>query len=375
MVELIQSSELIKLSASKPCKGTDAVKIVITKIVSKKQTVFQAESFIGKQAFHQNIAPKDIEAYFCDNIDGKFKQLCFVFPQENVTFLASEKGKVTKISNKTGNVNKPASSQNRKKNYIIDEGMAIPALVDLGIFTKEYKVVNSMYDKFKQINRFVEILDDYFKNETELTILDFGCGKSYLTFVVYYYLTKIRGIDARVIGYDLKADVVQKCNDLAQRYGYDNLQFVHADVTKDKLYEQKIDVVLSLHACDTATDYALNYAISHKARYIFSVPCCQHEINSAALAKNVGDLGLLFDYGIIKERTCALLTDVFRAKLLEDFGYSVDVMEFVDLSHSPKNLMLRAALKRKPAPQNKAMLKELQLKYGFSQCLYRLLYE
>lgn len=372
----IFSKKLIKVVASSPMKGrASANKIVISQIARKNEIYFQAESFVGKQAFHNNIGVGDVQEYFHANIEGKFKQVCFILPQENITLLTSEKGITTVVRNKTNAKPQALSSQNRQKNYILNEGMPIPALVDLGIFTKDFKVVNSMYDKFKQINRFVEILDDYLKNETDLTILDFGCGKSYLTFVVYYYLTEIRHINAKVIGYDLKADVVQHCNLLAKKYNYNNLHFVHADVSKDKLYDQKIDVVISLHACDTATDYALNYAITHNAKYIFSVPCCQHEINTSSLTKNGGDMGIMFEYGIIKERTCALLTDVFRGKLLEDFGYSVDIMEFVDLSHSPKNLMIRAARKHKPNFKNKSELQQLQCKYGFSQCLYKLLYE
>lgn len=256
---------------------------------------------------------------------------------------------------------------------MINEGDNVPVLVDLGIFTSQFKVVNSMYDKFKQINRFVEILNDVFRDcgEKQLTVLDFGCGKSYLTFVIYYYFTQIRKISVKIIGYDLKADVVERCNQLAAKYGYDGLCFVVADVSKDKLYDEKIDAVVSLHACDTATDYALHYAVSHNAKYIFSVPCCQHEINANISCG--GDLDVFLKYGIVKERVSALLTDSIRAMLLEDQGYSVDVMEFVDFAHSPKNLMIRAVKTRGKSNKNAEIIDGLASKYRFEQRLRTLL--
>ena len=215
---------------------------------------------------------------------------------------------------------------------------------ELGIFTKENKIVNQMYDKFKQINRFVEIIDDEFKNSNlkEITILDFGCGKSYLTFLIYHYFVNIKKIKANIIGYDLKKEVVENCNNLAKKYNCTGLKFVVSDVKKDKLFEGKIDMVVTLHACDTATDYALNFAIKNKAKYIFSVPCCQHEINLSI--KQGGDYDLLLKHGIIKERFSALLTDSIRAEILSASGYSVDMLEFVDFAYSPKNIMIRAKL-------------------------------
>lgn len=233
-------------------------------------------------------------------------------------------------------------------------------------------MVNGKYDKYKQINRFVELIDDAYadyKGE-ELTILDFGCGKSYLTFIVYYYFVKLKGIRARIIGYDLKADVVENCNALARCYGYDGLEFVVSDVTKDVLYGERIDMIISLHACDVATDYALHYAIQKNAKNIFSVPCCQHEVNSSI--HKGGELDVFLRYGIIKERMSALLTDSIRAMVLEDMGYSVDVIEFVDLSHSPKNIMLRAKYTGRQSKQNRDEIKRLTESYGIKQTLYEL---
>ena len=261
-----------------------------------------------------------------------------------------------------------APDHDRQKTYLLPEGENIPALVDLGVFTPDFRIVKSKYDKYRQINRFIQLIDDEFAGtqRKSLTILDFGCGKSYLTFIMYYYFTVKRGMDVHIIGYDLKADVVEHCNAVAARYGYDRLRFVTADVTKDRLYDEHIDMVVTLHACDTATDYALYYAIQKQADYIFSVPCCQHEIN--AQIQKGGELDLFLRHGIVKERVCALLTDSIRAAALEDMGYRTDMIEFVDLEHSPKNIMLRAR-REKELPACRV----LAAQYGFRQTLLTLI--
>ncbi|MBQ9710491.1 MAG: SAM-dependent methyltransferase [Clostridia bacterium] len=259
---------------------------------------------------------------------------------------------------------------NRKKNYLINEGEDVPALKDLGVFTAENKIAAKMHDKFRQINRFIETVDDVMSEDSgEITVLDFGCGKSYLTFLLYHYLTVKKGLKTRVIGYDIKEDVVENCNKIAKRYGYSSLEFVHADVKKDKLYDRQIDMVVSLHACDTATDFALDYAIKRSAKYIFSVPCCQHEIN--AQIRRGGDYDIFLTHGLLKERFSALLTDAIRAEVLENAGYRVDCMEFVGFDASPKNLMLRA-VKTGAAAEDNTKQKALLNKYGVKQTLVQL---
>lgn len=350
-------------------------RIVLRQIELKGKRCFQAEQYTKTQVFHENIFFDVLTTWLDTNVVGKYKQICVVMQDRDVTYLFSASGNVKRLEKLTKAKSDLVSANDRKKKYILNEGDSIPALVDLGVFTKDGKIVSNMFDKFKQINRFVEIIDDVLKkyDGSELTVLDFGCGKSYLTFVIYHYLVNVKQINVKIIGYDLKSDVVANCNQLAQQYGYKNLQFVVADVTKDKLYSEKIDVVVSLHACDTATDYALYYAISHGAPYIFSVPCCQHEINKS-IRKSNDDLDVLLRYGIVKERVSALLTDTVRAMLLEDEGYRVDVMEFVDLAHSPKNLMIRAEKTAKaPNKKNHPKLTELMKKYSFEQTLYSLL--
>ena len=336
-------------------------KIIVRPIQLKNEEKWQIEKFIGAQVFHTNTNFEELlNLPFND-----FKQI--TIEKVGTTSIYSKAKQVYKVKHKENTQSRTISSHNKEKNYFIKEGDNVPALIDLGVFTKDGKIVKSMYDKFKQINKFIELIDDAFKStqKQEITILDFGCGKSYLTFLVYYYFVKIKNIKAKIIGYDIKQDVVSKCNNIANKYGYDGLEFVLSDVKKDALYNQNIDMVITLHACDTATDFALDFAIKNKVENIFSVPCCQHEVNLSI--NKSGDFDLLLEDGLIKERFSALLTDAIRAEILRAKGYSVDVIEFVDFAHSPKNLMLRAKLNSKQ--KSLARVKELKQKYKFNQTL------
>ena len=363
---------IIKITFSSPKKkDAEYSKITVRPITIKGSPVWQAERFRENKVFHLNVTDAD-GAKWLSNTTEIYAQISVFLPGETVTFSAAKTGYRKKSA--TNNFSAPTEKQenNRKKEYILKEGDNIPALVDLGVFTQDFKIVNSKYDKYKQINRFVELIDDAYSEygEKEITILDFGCGKSYLTFIVYYYFVVIKKIKAKIIGYDLKADVVEHCNEIAKKYGYDDLEFVVSDVTRDVLYGEKIDMIISLHACDTATDYALFYAIQKNVKNIFSVPCCQHEINSSI--GRGGELDVFLRHGIIKERMSALLTDSIRALILEDMGYSVDMIEFVDLAHSPKNIMIRAKKNKKPSGKNRAEIEDLVNKYSFKQTLFEL---
>lgn len=358
----LNSEQIIKITLSDT--KSEIKKVIIRKVEIKNKTMWQIEKFIGAQVFHENVNNLD-----CVSIDfNYYNQILFTEIGENKTFFKAKNGYKLKTSANT--IKNVEISHNKQKNYIINEGDNVPALVDLGVFTKDGKIIKERYDKFKQINKFIEIINDSFKNlnQQEITILDFGCGKSYLTFLVYYYFVEIKKIKATIIGYDLKADVVENCNKIAQKYGYENLKFYVSDVKKDELFKGKIDMIITLHACNTATDYALNFAINNQVKNIFSVPCCQHEINQTIQAG--GDFDLLLTDGLIKERFSALLTDAFRVEILRAKGYSVDVIEFVDFAHSPKNLMIRAKLNStKKSITNLTKLKE---KYKFSQTLFEL---
>lgn len=362
---------LVKLVLSEPTDKESYTKIIIKPVEIKGEIRYQAERFKDKKVFHLNMTEKEFISCFSSEFDGKYRQMLVVTEEESLHYHLKS-GAYKKKVNKN-EVKKSADlSHNKTKKYILGEGENIPALVELGVFTHDFHIVKAKYDKYKQINRFIELVDDEFSksDKSEITILDFGCGKSYLTFILYYYFTVKRGVKAKIIGYDLKRDVVENCNAIAEKYGYDGLKFVVSDVTKDVLYDEKIDMIVTLHACDTATDYALEYAIKKNVKYIFSVPCCQHEINNQ-ISKG-GDLDIMLRHGIIKERMSALLTDSIRAAVLEDMGYSVDMIEFIDFAHSPKNIMIRAKKVKKPGKDriNEAM--RLCEKYGFKQSLLEL---
>ena len=316
-------------------------KIVFLLKENKEKEYYQIEKYTDKQVFHENVDLDIFEEKFTEYLQNSYKQVSAW--AENITYdlRISKKGKVHLGKKKASNQNLAKKSHNKKKNYILKEGMIIEPLIDLGVFTKEGKVINSKYDKYKQINRFVEIIDDEIKKNDykELTILDFGCGKSYLTFVLYYYFVKIKNINVKMIGLDLKEDVIKKCNEIAKAYKYDNLHFELGDINGFK-YNNKVDMVITLHACDTATDYALYNAVKWNAKMIFSVPCCQHELNSQMKSD---ELSIITRYGIIQERVAALMTDAVRANILEACGYKTQLLEFIDIAHSPKNILIRAS--------------------------------
>ena len=369
--ELLASlPELSKAVFSQPTDKALPAKQTVRPVLLKGERSYQLESFRDNKAFHRNLGESALEAAAAEELEGKYRQVLLVTENESRQYILRRDGSYKKTASAAA-LPRPGGEQahNREKDYILREGEAIPALVDLGVFTKDYKIVRARYDKFKQINRFVELVAQGWKEEgsREIRILDFGCGKSYLTFILYYYFAVRLGLDTHIIGYDLKADVVENCNEIARRYGYDGLRFEVADVTKDRLADTAIDMVVTLHACDVATDYALAYAIRRRVRHIFSVPCCQHEVNLSI--RKGGELDLLLEHGIIRERFSALLTDAIRAAVLESAGYETDVIEFIDFEHSPKNLMLRARYTGRKKPGGREQAERLRASYGFTQTL------
>ena len=338
----IIKQDIIKLVISNKM-NVDATYYKITFVLKEDDVkqYYQIEKCTEKQVFHENIDVDILEEKVYEYVSSNYKQVDAWSDTNTFELKISKKGKVHLGVKKSDNAKLVNREHNKEKNYILKEGMIIEPLIDLGIFTKEGKVVNSKYDKYKQINRFVEIIDDEIKNNDfkELTIIDFGCGKSSLTFILYYYFMEIKKINVKMIGLDLKEDVIKKCNDIAKKYNYENLHFELGDINGFK-YNNSVDMVITLHACDTATDYALYNAIKWDSKMIFSVPCCQHEFNSQIKAES---LSILTKYGIVQERVSALMTDSVRANLLECAGYKTQLLEFIDISHSPKNILIRAS--------------------------------
>lgn len=377
-IKLINAGDIVKLILSnKREKIYEYNKVVIKPVVIKGCGCLQCESFTDKQTFHKTIECEKLYDFIIGEIENNYKQLDGILKDKTFALKVSKKDKYLYTEKKTACESCESgvvSSHNREKNYILKQGSYVPALFDLGVISKDGKVINTQFDKFKQINRFIEIIDDELKNEKKdcLNIIDFACGKSYLTFVLYHYLTEIRGIRANIVGLDLKKDVIDKCNDTSRKYGYENLHFFCGDI-KDYKSDFVPDVVITLHACDTATDFALYNSVVWGAKYIFSVPCCQHEVNLSIKAEN---LDILCDYGIVKERFSALITDTVRCKLLEYCGYKVDLMEFIDIAHSPKNLLIRARKANISEKQRNLALekiKKLNCEFKYNQTLFNLL--
>lgn len=372
--EIIEDNVIKLVISNKTNKNFEYNKIVINLKENNKRTYYQIEKYTDKQVFHENIDTDILEDRIIEYVEPNYKQISAWSNSASFEVKISKKGKVLLSKKKSDNQKTLSKAHNKEKNYILKEGMIIEPLIDLGVFTKEGKVVNSKYDKYKQINRFVEIIDDEIKKNDykELTVLDFGCGKSYLTFVLYYYLVEIKNIKVKMIGLDLKADVIKKCNDIAQSYNYENLHFELGDINGFK-YNNKVDMVITLHACDTATDYALYNAIKWNAKLIFSVPCCQHEFNAQM---KTDSLSILTKYGIVQERIAALMTDSVRANLLESIGYKTQLLEFIDIAHSPKNILIRASKSNiSKDKKEKALLEVENLigQFNFNPTLYNLL--
>ncbi len=342
----------------------------IQRIRINDNDVIQLSLFTDKQVFHTNYNDSDISNALITLLENDFNNLELVTDEFTYSYRITSKGKVLSNKHKNKETVFVETSFNRKKKYILEEGTVVPALVDLGIMMPDGRVVKAGYDKFRQINRFLEIIDDSIGNEKYLKIIDFGCGKSYLTFILYYYLVHIKNMECEIIGLDLKEDVIDKCNDIAKKYNYDHLKFYKGDIAQYK--DSKVDMIVTLHACDTATDYALYHAINMNCKYIFSVPCCQHEINNELSSDK---LHIVNKFGILKERFSAILTDSIRANILQYFGYKTNVMEFVDFENSPKNLLIRAELKSKSCNEKiKEELDNTIKEFGIKQTLYELVF-
>ena len=379
MLDYFINERLDRVILSNPRVKGEVVKAVIRPVALKGNVMYQVEEFTEKQAFHRNLSAGEAKEYIAGQLSSRFKQGEISSALGTGRVLVGKKGNMTvkmkkqapsKIS--AAPVSLPAA-HNRQKRYILKEGTPVPFLVELGVMTKEGAVVRSRYDKFRQINRFLEFIEDILPKldrSRESVILDFGCGKSYLTFAMYYYLKELKGYPVRIIGLDLKKDVIEKCNGLAVKYGYEKLAFYTGDIASYEGVDQ-VDMVVTLHACDTATDFALEKAVRWGAKVILSVPCCQHELNGQMENEL---LEPVLQYGIIRERMAALFTDALRARILECCGYRVQILEFIDMEHTPKNLLIRAVKQGGPRKDREELQAVLDFLHA-EPTLYRLLME
>ncbi|MEK3882343.1 SAM-dependent methyltransferase [Paenibacillus sp. PL2-23] len=356
LVEWMGSGKLLQatLSSLRSKSGEQPSKTVVRPVKLKEGLRYQFESHFAKKVTHLNLEEAEAAERLLDLLASTYRQALVKLVDWDVQILLNSKGKATmRKQPATGKAREPLLEHNRPKNRILEEGKPAPFLVELGIMTPEGRVHAKKQDKYRQINRFLEMVSDVLDalpRDRELKIVDFGCGKSYLTFALYHFLAVEQGRDISVVGLDLKEDVIAFCSALAGKLGYDKLRFLVGDIGQ---YEgqQSADMVVTLHACDTATDAALAKAVGWGASVIMSVPCCQHE----AFRQIENDvMAPLLTQGLLKERFAALATDAIRGNLLEVLGYKVQMLEFVDPEHTPKNLLIRAvASGQKALPASK----------------------
>lgn len=375
LLKRVLTSLLVDMVISGARGGGDFIKIKVRPVMIRDSLYFQVSRYTDKQVFHENMTAEDALETLFGWILHDFRQAQIRMQDEMVTVLVSKKGKATVKSKKAACIETQNLEHNRKKQYIIEEGTAVPFMIDLGVMTENGKIIRTRYDKYRQINRFLEFIEDILPElptDRTVHIIDFGCGKSYLTFAMYYYLKVLKHYDIRITGLDLKQKVIEDCQALADRYGYDGLQFLCGDIA-DYNGTDEVDMVVTLHACDTATDFALAKAVGWNAKVILSVPCCQHELNGQMQREGAGydKLAPILDYGLLKERFAALLTDGLRAKYLEQSGYETQVLEFIDMEHTPKNILIRAVKgsRKGKSPELKACMEFL----GVDPTLKRLL--
>ena len=376
---------IISATLSRPTKEAELLlgkayeKIKIKAENAGGKTKYFAEFFTKTQVTHRHFSEQELEDFLAQNIGKTFRNCVQRTENQEITFLSNKKGKLTRLTKDLTQGPVPTVNKSINKNYLIPEGIPVPFLVLLGVMTAEGKIISSKYDKFRQINRFLEFIDDIIPEvqvlkasggeaEDAIRIADFGCGKSYLTFAVHYYLTELKHIPCEIEGLDLKEDVISYCNEITQKLGLNNLVFHTGDIASYSNTKNP-DIVITLHACDTATDFALKYAVEHKAKAILSVPCCQHEVNKQLseqkqLFDSTSPYSSLLKWGIIKEKFSSLVTDALRGEWLEAHNYKVQMLEFIDIEHTPKNILIRAVKKNSKTDKDDspALLKALEIK-------------
>ena len=352
LIKNIQDDKLIKIVFSDRKSG-DFNKVIIKPIILKSAKNIQIESFKDNKAFHKNIDLnnlQELEDNLKEYIDN-FKQILLQIEGSDISFIRKKENFSRK--EKESNLIKTSNEHNKKKQYILNEGDKIDFLIELGLMSVEGKILKSSFNKFKQINKYLEFIDDVIEElktkkliTNHINVLDFGCGKSYLTFALYYYLKNYRkDLTFSIVGLDLKKDVIEFCNKLAKKLNYENLEFLNGNI-KDYNKSKEVDLVFSLHACNNATDYSLEKALSLDAKAILAVPCCHHEffekIQKNKNSEFYDTLKIMADNGVVLDKFATLATDSFRSLSLELCGYKTKMIEFIDMEHTPKNILIKA---------------------------------
>ena len=352
LIKNIQDDKLIKIVFSDRKSG-DFNKVIIKPIILKSAKNIQIESFKDNKAFHKNIDLnnlQELEDILKEYIDN-FKQILLQIEGSDISFIRKKENFSRK--EKESNLIKTSNEHNKKKQYILNEGDKIDFLIELGLMSVEGKILKSSFNKFKQINKYLEFIDDVIEElkakkliTNHINVLDFGCGKSYLTFALYYYLKNYRkDLTFSIVGLDLKKDVIEFCNKLAKKLNYENLEFLNGNI-KDYNKSKEVDLVFSLHACNNATDYSLEKALSLDAKAILAVPCCHHEffekIQKNKNSEFYNTLKIMADNGVVLDKFATLATDSFRSLSLELCGYKTKMIEFIDMEHTPKNILIKA---------------------------------
>ncbi|MGN0480541.1 MAG: class I SAM-dependent methyltransferase [Lachnospiraceae bacterium] len=374
LLDKVLNENLVELVISNPRKKDKITKIKVRPVILKGQLFFQETDTAGKQELHSNLSREDIMDRVMQIMAEDFKQCQILTKTGNGVILSGKSGTMTAKYKETGVAIKEQRqlSHNKTKKYLIAEGQPVPFLCDLGVMDRQGRVNPSRYDKFRQVNRYLEFIDDVLAqldSGRQQTIIDFGCGKSYLTFAMYYYLNEVKGMDVRIIGLDLKEDVINNCSSLAKKYGYDKLEFLVGDIASYNGVDE-VDMVVSLHACDVATDYAIAKAVNWGARVILAVPCCQHEANGKIANEMMEPV---LSYGILKERMAAIMTDAVRAGIMESCGYRTQILEFIDMEHTPKNLLIRAVYTGKCDKVKQEAVLNMEKEFNLSLTLNKLL--
>ncbi|MDF2698587.1 MAG: SAM-dependent methyltransferase [Haloplasmataceae bacterium] len=339
--ESIKNNEFILCVFSNPRVKINTYHKITAKLVEIKDIKYiQFSMQKDNKEYHANVLIEDVDHFLNENV-SQYKQIQLYTEQHDYHILLSKNGEVNIKANNPSKSKSKDISHNRTKNYILGTDQSNIFLKELGIMDTSENIKPTKYDKYKQINRYLEFIQDIIptlEEKSVIRIIDFGCGKSYLTFAMYHYFKEILNKNVEIVGLDLKTDVIEFCNKLAKNLHFDNLHFQVGDIGKYTT-DKEIDMVVSLHACNTATDAALAKAINWNAKVILAVPCCHHEAYEQIQNETMSNF---LKYGIIKEKFATLITDSLRANLLECYGYKVNVVEFIDMEHTPKNILIRA---------------------------------